>query len=100
MMSATNNNNNGLIASESVGSLLTLNNQANVCLMIFAQQKKQLDEQFRGGSFKHPGIGLLGSQSAKNNEETSLRSKNNNPLPSPNFQNVTANALSGNKAKQ
>lgn len=101
MMSATNNNNNGLIASESVGSLLTLNNQANVSLMIFAQQKKQLDEQFRGGSFKHPGVGLLGSQSAKNNEETSLRSKNNNPpLPSPNFQNVTANALSGNKAKQ
>lgn len=44
MMSATNNNNNGLIASESVGSLLTLNNQANVSLMIFAQQKKQLDE--------------------------------------------------------
>jgi hypothetical protein len=30
----------GLIASESVGSLLTLNNQMNASLMIFGQQQK------------------------------------------------------------
>lgn len=49
----------GLIASESVGSLLTLHNQMNASLMIFGQQQKQQFQDDRTGSVKSPPVGLL-----------------------------------------
>ena len=77
-----------LIASESVGSLLTLNNRADVSLMIFGQQNRQAALEDRSGSVKQAGVGLLKPHSTHADDNGMKPSGSRNQLQSPSFQNA------------